>query len=191
MLAIVAFRFLAPPAVTNSEPRGETIVCFGDSLTYGTGAVPAESYPAVLERLIGRAVVNAGVPGDTTASALERLKRDVLDRNPRIVLVTLGGNDLMHGVTAEEALANLERMVDAIHRRGSLVVVGGIELPLLDRGYGEAYEQLRERTGCLLIENVLSGLIGNPRLMSDQIHPNGQGYALMAQRFHDAIQSYL
>jgi acyl-CoA thioesterase I len=191
VVLFLAYRLLAPRAVTNSQPSGEAVVCFGDSLTAGTGAEPADSYPAQLERLIGRAVVNAGVPGDTTATALDRLERDVLARNPRVVLITLGGNDLIHGVAPEEAFANLGRIVDAIHRRGALVVVGGIELPLVDRGYGQGYEELRERTGCLLVENVLDGLLGHPDLMSDQIHPNSKGYAIMAKRFRHAIDPYL
>jgi acyl-CoA thioesterase I len=191
LLLLLAYRLLAPRRVTNSQPSGETIVCFGDSLTAGKGADPADSYPAQLERLIGRPVVNAGVPGDTTATALDRLERDVLARNPRIVLVTLGGNDLMQGVPAEEAFANLGRIVDAIQSRGALVVVGGIELPLVDRGYGEGYEELRDRTGCLLVANVLAGLLGHRDLMSDQVHPNGKGYAVMAKRFRKTVDPYL
>jgi acyl-CoA thioesterase-1 len=191
LLLFLAYRFLAHRPVTNSQPTGEAIVCFGDSLTFGTGAEPADSYPAQLERLLGRPVVNAGVPGDTTASALARLDRDVLSRAPRIVLITLGGNDLMQGVTPEAAIANLGRIVDEIQGHGALVVIGGIELPLLDRGYGAGYEQLRDRTGCLLVANVLEGIMGHRDLMSDQIHPNGKGYAVMARRFQRAIRSYL
>jgi len=188
---VVAVRLLTPERVTNSEPTGTTVVCFGDSLTAGVGAEPDQSYPDQLERRIGRPVVNAGVSGDTTGSALLRLERDVLDRDPRVVLITLGGNDLMQGVPPEEALANLERVVEAIHRRGALVVVGGVSLPLVDRGYGEVYQELRERTGCLVIANVLDGVIGRPALMSDRIHPNARGYAVIAERFHEAVRPYL
>lgn len=188
---VVAVRLLTPERVTNSEPTGTTIICFGDSLTAGVGAEAGASYPAQLERRIGRPVVKAGVSGDTTGSALARLDRDVLAHDPRLVLITLGGNDLMQGVPPEEALANLERIVDGIHRRGALVVVGGVSLPLVDRGYGEVYEELRERTGCLVIGNVLDDIIGRPALMSDRIHPNGKGYAVMAERFHGVVEPYL
>jgi lysophospholipase L1-like esterase len=188
---VIAIRLLAPQRVTNREPTGTTIVCFGDSLTEGVGAEAGESYPDQLERRIGRPVVNAGVSGDTTGSALARLDSDVLARDPRIVLITLGGNDLMQGVPPEEALANLERIVESIHGRGALVVVGGVSLSLVDRGYGGVYEELRERTGCLVIGNVLDDIIGRPALMSDRIHPNGKGYAVMAERFHDVVEPYL
>ena len=86
--------FIYHPPVKNARPTGESIICFGDSLTYGTGASQGMDYPSQLSRLIGRPVINAGIPGDTTATALARLDRDVLSLSPRIVLITLGGNDL-------------------------------------------------------------------------------------------------
>ncbi len=86
--------FLYQPPIKNTGRQARSIVCFGDSLTYGTGASLGMDYPSQLSRLIGKPVINAGIPGDTTATALSRLDRDVLGRSPRIVLITLGGNDL-------------------------------------------------------------------------------------------------
>ena len=190
--AIVLYRaFVARPHVTNEHPRGETIVCFGDSLTAGTGATAGASYPDQLARLIGRPVINAGVPGDTTAAALARLERDVLARSPRIVCITLGGNDLKNGVPRDEAFANLTVIVRRIHATGALVVVGGIDIPLLGRGFGSAYRELAEETGAVLIPDVLDGIMGKPALMSDTIHPNADGYAVMAARVHRALRPYL
>jgi lysophospholipase L1-like esterase len=190
--AVVLIRLLAPgPRITNATPRGENVICFGDSLTAGTGAAPGSSYPDHLARLTGRPVINAGVPGDTTASALERLERDVLARSPRIVCITLGGNDLKNGVPREEAFANLEVIVRHIQAQGALVALGGIDIPLLGRGYGGAYRELARRTGAVLVPDVLDGIMGRPALMSDSIHPNGDGYAIMAARFRRALRRYL
>ena len=183
--------YLRKPHVKNSEPRGQSIICFGDSLTYGTGAPPESSYPAQLGRLIGREVVNAGIPGDTTEDALFRLDRDVLAHDPRVVLITLGGNDLMRDVPKDDAFRNLEQIVRRIQDHGALVVVGGIKIPLIDRGYGKAYKKLRRSTGCLLIPDILDDIMGDDRLMSDRIHPNGKGYEIMAQRFYRAVEPYL
>ncbi|MEN8165832.1 MAG: arylesterase [Acidobacteriota bacterium] len=193
LLAFVVLHqaFFDTAPVTNPHPTGETIICFGDSLTFGTGAGSNEDYPSRLASLIGAEVINAGVPGDTTADALKRLEHDVLAHNPRIVLITLGGNDLMRDVSRGEAFANLEAIVRRIHQKGALVVVGGIEVPLFDRGFDEAYEDLQDTTGCLLIPNVLNGLIGKHDLMSDRIHPNSEGYKIMARRFHKEIEPYL
>jgi len=192
LAALITYKlFFATAPITNADPAGESIICFGDSLTFGTGAAAEESYPAQLARLIGRDIINAGVPGDTTSSALDRLEHDVLDRSPRIVMITLGGNDLMRGVASATALANLETIVRRIHDRGALVIVGGIEVPLIDRGYSRAYRELQKATGCVLIADILDGIRGNPRLMADRIHPNGKGYAVMAASFHKALKPYL
>jgi acyl-CoA thioesterase-1 len=191
LLLVTYTIFFGGTPVTNPDPVGDTIICFGDSLTFGTGAAPERSYPAQLAELIGNDIINAGVPGDTTTDALARLERDVLDRSPRIVLITLGGNDLMRDVPSAKAFENLETIVRRIHDRGALVVVGGIEVPLLDRGYARAYRDLRNATGCVLIANVLDGIKGKPGLMADRIHPNGDGYAVMAKTFHKAVAPYL
>ena len=189
---IVGYRAcLDRPEIVNSTPRGTTIVCFGDSLTAGTGAPPGRSYPDRLAELLGEPVVNAGVPGDTTASALERRERDVLARDPRIVCITLGGNDLMRDVRVEEAFANLRSIVRRMQESGALVVVGGLELPMLDRGYRAAYGDLCRELGCVLVEDVYDGIMGRGELMSDRIHPNAAGYERMARHFERALRPYL
>jgi len=177
--------------ITNQYPTGETIICFGDSLTSGTGAPAEQSYPAYLEQLIGQPVINAGVPGNTTAQALERLEHDVLDLQPRIVLITLGGNDLLQSVPLEEVFANLETIVTRIQQRGALVVVGGINVPLFTPGLADAYEDLCRRTGAVLVPNIYKGVFTNRSLMSDRIHPNGKGYRLVAEHFYRAVKAYV
>jgi lysophospholipase L1-like esterase len=191
VVLIAVGMMLRSPHVTNPEPTGDNIICFGDSLTYGTGAGRENCYPAQLERIIGQPVINAGVPGDTTASALARLESDVLDRSPRIVLITLGGNDLKNGLDKDEAFANLERIVTRIHDRGALVIVGGVNIPLYGRGFANGYRDLCKETGCVLVPNVFEDIMGQPSLMSDRIHPNAKGYANMAEHFHDALEPYL
>ena len=170
---------------------GTQIICFGDSLTAGTGAPRGMDYPARLSRLIGRPVINAGVPGDTTAEGLARLEKDVLSRSPRLVLITLGGNDLKNGVSREAAFGNLRQIVDRIHDAGALAVIGGIDIPFYGRGFDKAYRELAEETGAVLIENILDDILGDRSLMSDPIHPNEAGYAIVAERFQRAIQPYL
>lgn len=192
MVLVFAVYWLLPESheIVNAEPRGETIVCFGDSLTAGVGAAAEMDYPAQLARLIDERVVNAGVSGDTTAEALARLDR-VIALSPRIVLVTLGGNDLKNGMSRDRAFANLAVIVRRIQGEGALVVIGGLEIPFWGRGFGDAYKKLARETGSLLVPDVYRGIINSPELMSDRIHPNGKGYAIMAQHFHEAIKPYL
>jgi len=191
LLFFVYQYFFSAPAITNSSPSGKNIICFGDSLTYGTGAGRGMDYPAQLSRLISRPVINAGTPGDTTASALSRLERAVLSQDPRIVLITLGGNDLKNRVPKERAFHNLKTIITAIQKRGALVVVGGIDIPLYGRGFGAAYAQVCGETGALLVPNIFEGVFGKKNLMSDPIHPNAAGYTLIARKFYRAIKPYL
>jgi len=183
--------FLHQPPVKNTRPAGDTIICFGDSLTYGTGASQGMDYPSQLSRLIGKPVINAGIPGDTTATALARLDRDVLGRSPRIVLITLGGNDLKNHQGSDRAFRNLKTIITSIQDRGALVIVGGLDVPIWGRGFQEQYRKVCEETGAVLVPDILKGLLGNPEKMSDAIHPNDAGYAVMAGYFYAAMKKYL
>ncbi len=191
-ILIVGYRFFSSsPPVTNSNPTGETIICFGDSLTYGIGAEKGMDYPSQLSRMISREIINAGIPGDTTRDALNRLEEDVLSNDPRIVLITLGGNDLKNRVPRETAFQNLKIIIEEIQSPGALVVIGGIDVPLWGRGFGKEYERLAKETGAVFIPNIFKGIMGHRNLMNDPIHPNGAGYTKMAELFYDAIKSYL
>ena len=179
--------FVSQPQVKKKSIPYDTIICFGDSLTFGTGAVRGMDYPSQLSKMILKPVINAGAPGDTTASALTRLQRDVLSRSPDMVLITLGGNDLKNGVAKDVAFKNLKRIVKSIQGQGARVIIGGLRFPLRDRGFARGYKDLAEQTGAVLIPDIFKDIIGNRRLMSDPIHPNGNGYKIMAQRFLEAM----
>ena len=70
-------------------------------------------------------------------------------------------------------------------------MLGGIDIPLWGRGFGDAYKELAEKTGSVLVPNIFDGIIGKRRLMSDPIHPNGEGYVIMANHFYKAVKPYL
>jgi acyl-CoA thioesterase I len=192
-IAFFGYRFYAarPPEIKNAHPTGENIICFGDSLTFGTGANKGLDYPSQLSKMISRPVLNRGIPGETTTRALERIDRDVLSQSPRVVLITLGGNDLKNGVPGDIVFHNLKRMVEAIQAKGALVVIGGIDLPLWGRGFGKRYAKLSEETGAVLIPDIFDGIIGNSSLMSDAIHPNDAGYAVLAGKFYKVLEPLL
>src|SRR5262245_25371820 len=117
--------------VANLGSRGSGVIAFGDSLTAGYGAAQGEDYPSKLSALIGTSVVNAGVSGDTTESALARIQEDVLARNPRMVIVGLGGNDFLQGVPIATTERNLRAAIRAIHGAGAMVVLLGFRFPSL------------------------------------------------------------
>ncbi|MFO7990377.1 MAG: GDSL-type esterase/lipase family protein [Thermodesulfobacteriota bacterium] len=187
---IIFFSIPSSYEIKNADPIGDTIVCFGDSLTYGTGAAKGMDYPSQLSKLIGVEVINAGVPGDTTAKALNRIN-EIINMNPRIVLITLGGNDLKNKMNKETVFKNFEQIIHIIQKNGALVILGGIDVPVWGRGFGRAYVELSEKTGSVLIQNIFKDIMGNSNLMSDLIHPNSQGYTIMANHFYEALKPYL
>lgn len=191
-LLIAAYLILWPePRIRNTDPPEGAIICFGDSLTFGTGSSPGMDYPSQLSRLIGMPVLNAGRPGDMTGDALERLERDVLSLSPGIVFITLGGNDLKNRGSRHEAFDNLKKIIGRIQDKGALVVVGGIDVPLFDRGFPGEYVRVCRETGAVLIPDIYDGILGRGELMSDPIHPNDRGYQIIAERFYAAVKPYL
>lgn len=178
-------------AVRNLQSRGEGIICFGDSLTEGVGAGNGEDYPSVLARQLPYPVVNVGRRGDTSADGVSRLDRDVLERNPRLVIVLFGGNDFLRQIPTSETKKNLGEIVRRIQEHGAMVVLLGMRLGLFTDEYGPLYEEIAERHGALLIPEILKGILSDPGLKSDSIHPNGAGYRLMAQRIVEKVKPLL
>lgn len=182
LAAVLLWGFWSSGRVTNLDSGGSAIIAFGDSLTAGVGARAGEDFPALLSKELGVPIVNAGVSGDTTSSALARIEPDVLARDPRIVIVGLGGNDFLRGEPIAATEANLRAIVQRVHRAGAMAVLLGFSFPSLSADYEEMYERVAEEEGCLLVPGVLRGILSDSRLKSDAIHPNARGYALMAER---------
>ena len=192
LLVVMGLLFFLPQdRIRNADPVNKLVVCFGDSLTYGTGGGPGGSYPEQLAVLSGLEVLNAGVPGDTTAAALARLDEDVLSQNPGYVLITLGGNDLRRKRPLDEVADELERIIAACQETGALVVVGGIKIPLLGGELSALYREVVRRNGAVLIPDIYEGILGKSEYMSDSVHPNARGYAVMAATFYRALKPYL
>lgn len=191
ILAFAALLSGCAAEVANRDSRGTEIVCFGDSLTYGTGALPGEDYPARLAAALGRPVVNAGVPGDTTADALARLERDVLSRDVRLVVVAFGGNDFIRRVPADQTFRNLDEIVRRVQEKGAVVVLAGVRSGLLGNPLGEKFEDLAEARRTALLPDLLAHVWGHPVLMSDGIHPNAAGYAVLAEDVRRVVEPLL
>lgn len=179
--------------ITNAAPSGANVIAFGDSLTQGYRVDPGQGWPERLSALVGRPILNRGVSGDTTGDGLERLERDVLSQDPRVVLVCLGGNDMLRRLPADQQFENLRTIIRRIQDRGALVVLIGTEgykiLSPVD--YGARYEALARETGAAYVPDLMDGVLGDPKLMLDQIHPNAAGYEKIARRLADEAGQYL
>jgi hypothetical protein len=81
----------------------------------------------------------------------------------------------------------MEYIVVSIQGQGARVIIGGLKFPLRDRGFARGYKDLADQTGVVLIPDIFKDIMGSRKLMRDPIHPNGNGYRIMAQRFLDAM----
>lgn len=157
------------------------VLAFGDSLTAGTGATPETSYPAVLSRLIGRTVVNAGIPGEVTAAGLARLAETLDREKPALVLLCLGGNDFLQRLDQAKTGENLRSMVRMMRERGIAVVLIGV--PRLGFGVDVPgwYAELAKEAGVPYEGKLLKRILADRSLKSDPIHPNAAGYQQLAE----------
>jgi len=168
--------------------QSDVIVAFGDSLTFGTGAAPGESYPEALSGLIGRSVIAAGVPGEQTRGGRARLESVLEEHQPKILLLCLGGNDMLRRVNTAEIEANLRRMVDIARSRGVAVVLIAVPKPALFGGNAEFYRRIAEDLDLPLENEVLDDVLKDNSLKSDPIHPNARGYRRMAEAIAELLK---
>jgi len=177
--------------IKNLDAQGESIICFGDSITFGYGANPGEDYPTALSKMVKLEVINAGVDGDTSFSALERLEQDVLSKNPRLVIVEFCGNDFLKKIPKETTIKNLGEVIDRIQAKGIMVALVDISAGLFFREYRAAFKKLAEEKQAIFIPVVLYKIITNPVMKSDFFHPNARGYKIIADRIYNAIRRYI
>lgn len=189
--SVIALTGCAKKETKNIDSKGKNIICFGDSITFGYGTDPGGDYPSALAKMTSIAVINAGIDGDTSTEALKRLKSDVLDREPLLVIVEFGGNDFLRKIPQEVTLNNVREIIDTIQAQGAMVAVVDISAAMILREYHSAFYNLAREKGAIFIPRILSGIITNPRLKSDFIHPNTNGYNVIAQRIYRIITPYL
>jgi acyl-CoA thioesterase-1 len=189
--------------VHGAEPESRTIFIVGDSIAAGHGVDPADAFPGLLQERINEKklpyeVVNAGVSGDTTAGGVRRLPW-LLRRKMDVLVLELGGNDGLRGITPKETRANLEKIIDLAREKNSdvQVVVAGMQMP---QNMGEAYtREFREVFSAVarekqtkLIPFLLEGVGGKADLnLPDRIHPNPEGHKIIAETVWTVLEPLL
>jgi acyl-CoA thioesterase I len=166
---------------------GAAVVALGDSLTAGTGATPETSYPARLAALTGWRIHNAGVPGDTSEQALERLPALLQEHGPALVLVSIGGNDFLRRLPEAQTRANVRRICELVLAAGAQVLLIAVPRPTLAAAFTGSladhalYAQVADELQLPLQRQGWSEVLGDESLRSDSIHANAGGYARFAQ----------
>lgn len=168
-------------------PKGAVVLAFGDSVTHGTGAAPGEDYPTRLAALTGWEVRNHGIPGDTAANAKGRITEALEATQPKLVLVELGGNDFLRRHPDAAIKEDLRIILRAAKAGGRPVVLVGVpKLSLIGAAFGSLadaplYAELAGEENVVLVEDVFSDILSTPALKADQIHPNREGYGVLAE----------
>jgi acyl-CoA thioesterase-1 len=176
-------------SVAPSKPAAQ-IVAFGDSLVVGVGTTSGNNFVSLLSDRVGISIVNAGRSGDTTGTALTRLQSDVIARQPQVVIVLLGGNDLLQGVPVAQRVANITNIAQQIRSAGATVLLVGLGNDPIDP-YAGALPGIASQTGSTHVPGILEGIIGVPGLMADAVHPNNAGHRIMADRLEPALRTAL
>lgn len=197
----------AAPADQQDREIGEAreelpkIVAFGDSLTAGAGVAPEDSYPAQLQRRLDEAgyryrVINAGVSGDTTTGGLRRVDW-VLKSRPKIVILELGGNDGLRGLSIERMRLNLEQIIERLQNAGVTVVLAGMKLPPnygieYTTQFAATYDELARKYRLTYIPFFLEGVGGRASLnQADGIHPTPEGYRIIVENLLPVLEPLL
>ncbi len=172
------------------------ILCLGDSLTAGYGVRAHENYPSVLSRLLShRSVVNAGVNGATSAQSAQQLPSLLHTHNPGLVLVGVGGNDFLRGVSVDHVRGHLVAMAEATFDHGANLVLIAEPYPDIVAALTNAlydhpvYGEVAASTGAAVFENGWSRILSQPHLKVDPIHANHRGHALFAENLAEFIRS--
>ena len=167
-------------------PPGSTVLALGDSLTSGTGASAETSYPTVLAELTGWNVVNAGVPGDTSAQALARLPALLAEHRPKLVIVSIGGNDFLRKLPESDTRANVHAACKLALESGAQVLLVAVPRATVAAALGQMtdhalYAEVAKDLNIPLQREGWGEVLAQAELRSDQVHANAKGYAQFAR----------
>ncbi len=188
-IALILFSFKKKdPDIQTLHPQN-AILAFGDSLTYGYNAKPSESYPAVLSSMTGLNIINAGIPAETSQDALRRLAKHLDDPSIKLMILCIGGNDMMQGVSMDILKNNLKTMIQRAKEKGMDVLLISVpNLTLFGLSPLPLYEEVANEENAPLISGLLADILSDPSLKSDQIHPNALGYRQIAEAVYENLK---
>lgn len=196
LLALVAMLFVSCGKAVKEEtlPAGATVLALGDSLTAGAGVNADQAWPALLASRTGWMVVNGGVSGDTSADALRRLPSLLQQHKPALVLVALGGNDMLRHLPEQETVANLGKILTLVRAQGVKAVLLATPKPSIAGAVFQRlsapdfYRVVAKEYKVPLIEDAIPEVLSDPQLKGDPLHPNVEGHVRLMGKIFDALK---
>ena len=173
-------------------PAGSIVLALGDSLTAGVGAPRHADYPSRLAEMTGLQVINGGVSGNTSGQALARLPA-LLRENPKLVIISIGGNDFLQRQPESATRENIGKMIEMVQAANIPVVLVAVPRPTVGALLGipsdhPLYEDLAEQYKVPLLKGVWAEILGDGRLKSDAVHANAEGYRRFAEEMADFLR---
>jgi lysophospholipase L1-like esterase len=188
-LLILIFSLLSKDNDIKTLKPNDTILAIGDSLTYGYNAKPHQSYPSILSHLTGLKVINAGVNGDTSKDGLNSLSNYLQRDDIKLMILFFGGNDMLQKRSTKELKENLRVMIKMAKDRGiDTLLISVPNFGVFGFSTLELYNELADEEGVPLLSGIIAEILQDPKLKSDQIHPNALGYKIMAQKIFKKLQ---
>ncbi len=194
---------LFPASAQNANGGKKRIVILGDSITAGYGLDPQEAYPALLQKKIDAAglpytISNAGVSGDTTAGGLRRVNW-ALGPGADVLVVALGGNDGLRGISPRQTEQNLAGIIDKARAKNAAmkVLVAGMQMPdnmgaAFTEAFRKAFPKVAKEKDAVLVPFLLEGVGGVEALnQQDRIHPTAEGQKKVAENVWKALEPVL
>jgi len=176
----------SPPLTKLND--GDIILALGDSLTFGTGSSPDKSYPSILQALSKRTVINAGIPGETSDKTLLRINQLLQQHQPALVILCIGGNDILRRKNLVQTRNNIQQMIDIVQQQGSELVLIAVPEFGLYPSAPEFYQTLADMNKLPLDNDTIPALLRDSQYKSDTIHPNQAGYQLLAEQIFSLLQ---
>ncbi len=170
--------------------KTDTILAFGDSITYGFGANSQQSYPHILSQLTNRNIINAGINGDTSTEGLQRLSPLLQDDSVKLILLCFGGNDIIQKQPLSELKSNLKKMIQLAKSKDiNVILISVPNLSFFGLDSLDLYDEIADEEDIELIEGLLSHVLSRSSLKSDYIHPNPKGYRYIADEIYEHLKS--
>lgn len=195
LLTVIVLVSACGKAKEEPIPTGSVVLALGDSLTEGAGVTREEAWPNLLASRTGWVVINGGVSGDTSGAALRRLPSLLEEHKPVLVLVALGGNDMLRHIPQQETIANLEKILALTKEQGAKTVLLATPNPSLmgavfqHLSAADFYQKVADAQQVPLIEDAIADVISDPQLKGDPLHPNAAGHALLAEKIFESLKS--